>query len=123
MINSLLPYQIFVFGSNVYGNHAGGAARQALEQFGAVNGLGVGPQGQSYAIPTLGWNMGRLPIQYIQLYVDQFVEYAKEMPHKEFLVTPIGTGIAGFSVEDMASLWDREIPKNIFLPEEFTDLL
>lgn len=45
--------EVFVFGSNLAGNHAGGAARIAHEKFGAVMGRGVGLQGQSYAIPTM----------------------------------------------------------------------
>lgn len=44
--------EVFVFGSNLNGVHAGGAARIAIEKFGAVWGKGVGLQGQSYAIPT-----------------------------------------------------------------------
>ena len=45
--------EIFVFGSNARGLHMGGAARVALEKFGAIMGQGEGPQGQSYAIPTM----------------------------------------------------------------------
>lgn len=44
---------IFVFGSNLAGAHAGGAARIAMEKFGAVWGQGVGLQGQSYSIPII----------------------------------------------------------------------
>ena len=33
-ISTLQPGQIFVFGSNQYGHHAGGAARYALDHFG-----------------------------------------------------------------------------------------
>ena len=52
-ISSLKDDEIFVFGSNLAGAHAGGAARVAVEKFGAVMGQGVGLQGQSYAIPTM----------------------------------------------------------------------
>ena len=52
-ISSLGEDEIFVFGSNLSGNHVGGAARVALEHFGAVMGQGVGIQGRSYAIPTM----------------------------------------------------------------------
>ena len=52
-ISSLQPGQIFVFGSNAQGMHAGGAARFALDRFGAIWGQGEGIQGQSYAIPTM----------------------------------------------------------------------
>ena len=39
MISSLKENQIFVFGSNLGGVHAGGAAKQAKEQFGAAEGV------------------------------------------------------------------------------------
>ena len=51
-ITELKPNEVFVFGSNLQGMHAGGAARIAHERFGAVWGQGVGLQGQSYAIPS-----------------------------------------------------------------------
>lgn len=52
-IRELRENEIFVFGSNLEGYHGGGAARIALEEFGAVWGQGVGLQGRSYAIPTM----------------------------------------------------------------------
>lgn len=36
-ISTLQPGQIFVFGRNTLGMHAGGAARFALDRFGAVH--------------------------------------------------------------------------------------
>lgn len=52
-ITDLKPNEIFVFGSNLAGAHGGGAARVALNRFGAIWGQGVGLQGQSYGIPTM----------------------------------------------------------------------
>ena len=43
---------IFVFGSNPEGRHGAGAAKTAIEKFGAIYGQGEGLQGNSYAIPT-----------------------------------------------------------------------
>ena len=54
LITDLGPEEVFVFGSNVHGNHSGGAALFAIEHFGAINGQSEGVQGQSYAIPTDG---------------------------------------------------------------------
>lgn len=45
VIHTLNKNEIFVFGSNEAGNHAGGAARKAAKDFGA-NGNGEGLQGQ-----------------------------------------------------------------------------
>lgn len=72
-ITSLNRDEVFVFGSNLAGNHAGGAARVARELFGAIMGQGVGMQGQSYAIPTMQGG-----VDTIKPYVDDFIEYAQE---------------------------------------------
>ena len=52
-ITSLQKDEVFVFGSNINGMHGGGAARVAMDKFGAIWGQGEGLQGQSYAIPTM----------------------------------------------------------------------
>lgn len=44
--------RIFVFGSNLDGNHAGGAAAYAARHCGAELGIGQGLVGGSYALPT-----------------------------------------------------------------------
>ena len=46
LITSLQSDEVFVFGSNLQGFHAGGAAKLAM-QWGAVWGKGVGIQGQT----------------------------------------------------------------------------
>lgn len=43
---------IFVFGSNPEGRHGAGAAKTAVDSFGAIYGQGEGLQGNSYALPT-----------------------------------------------------------------------
>lgn len=43
---------VFVFGSNPEGKHGAGAARDALNRFGAKYGQGEGLQGSAYALPT-----------------------------------------------------------------------
>jgi hypothetical protein len=118
-INSLEKNEIFVFGSNLQGMHGGGAARVALEQFGAVWGQGTGLQGQSYAIPTMHGG-----IDVIAPYVNDFIAFAKEHPELKFLVTEIGCGIAGFSVSEMATLFKEALDiTNIYLPERFVEEL
>lgn len=115
-ITSLEDDEIFVFGSNLAGNHAGGAARTAL-QWGAIMGRGVGLQGKTYAIPTMFKT-----IEEIEPYVKTFIEYAKNHPEKYFLVTEIGCGIAGFTDRQIAPLFmpvHTEKIKNICLPEKF----
>ena len=52
-INHLESNEVFVFGSNARGLHYGGAARAAVEKFGAIMGQGHGLQGKSYAINSM----------------------------------------------------------------------
>ena len=114
-ISELKPDEIFVFGSNLHGHHGGGAARAAINKFGAIWGQGVGLQGQSYAIPTMQGG-----VETIKPYVDQFVEFAKKHTELYFYVTRIGCGIAGFKDSDMAPLFkDAMDVRNICLPESF----
>ena len=118
-IDTLADNEVFVFGSNLAGMHGGGAARVACLRFGAVMGKGVGMQGRSYAIPTMQGG-----VDTIRPYVDEFIAYAKAHADKQFLVTPVGCGIAGFEPEDIAPLFrDAVKVKNISLPGSFWDNL
>ncbi len=62
---------IFVFGSNESGMHGKGAAVIAMKNHGAVYGVGYGPMGQSFAIPTKDWRIDRLPFEFVKFYVDR----------------------------------------------------
>jgi hypothetical protein len=111
---TLAPNEIFVFGSNLAGHHAGGAAHLAMN-WGAVWGKGVGLQGQTYAISTMFNSTTE-----IKPYVDDFLHFAKEHPELKFLVTEIGCGIAGFTIKEIAPLFKPAISENIenvYLPE------
>lgn len=117
---------IFVFASNSMGHHWGGSARTAYEKFGAVWGNGYGIQGRSYAIATLTKpssdpasvkkSLGDIYMQLQQLY-----DYARKNAGNTFYVTKIGTGSAGFAMEDMARLFHSSgaVPSNVVLPMEF----
>lgn len=114
-ITSLKSNEIFVFGSNLAGAHAGGAAYLAYQRFGAVMGQGVGLQGQSYAIPTMQGDTNT-----ILPYVEEFIIFAKQHPELTFLVTKIGCGIAGFTPAEIAPLFAGAIEvENIHLPMDF----
>jgi len=112
LITELKENEIFVFGSNLNGHHYGGAAKLAFNKFGAVWGEGVGHFGQSYALPTLDRMMKKLPLFYINNELHFLVMYAKNNPHLTFYLTPIGTGIAGFTLEDMEGIIP-DLPGNI----------
>lgn len=116
---ALKPNEVFVFGSNLQGMHGGGAAFTARMLFGAKMGQGEGLQGQSYAIPTMQGG-----VETIKPYVDRFIEFAGEHPDKDFLVTRIGCGIAGFVPEEIAPLFAKAAHMhNVWLPADFWRIL
>ena len=118
-ITSLGPDDIFVFGSNLQGAHNGGAARTAYRKFGAIMGQGVGIQGRSYAIPTMQGG-----VETIKPYVDDFIKLAREWDQNTFYVTRIGCGIAGFTDEEIAPLFDEAYDLyNVRLPESFARII
>lgn len=118
-ITALGPRDIFVFGSNLAGLHQGGAARTAVNRFGAIMGRGEGLQGRSYAIPTMQGS-----VHTIKPYVDRFIEFAKKEQALTFYVTKIGCGIAGFQIAEIAPLFKAALGvKNIRLPREFIEIL
>ena len=117
-ISRLGKNEIFVFGSNAKGLHRGGAAKVAVESFGAIMGQGHGLQGKSYAINS----MSGIPdmMEDIKL----FCEFAKTNPEKHFFVTPIGCGIAGYRPEEIAPLFkDCKDLDNVSLPSSFWKVL
>lgn len=92
-VKALNANEVFVFGSNDRGAHRGGAAAFAVKNFGAQMGTAEGPQGQCYAVPTVGPNIGPHEIHSA---FERFVEYAKANPEKTFLVTALGCGHGGY---------------------------
>lgn len=112
----------FVFGSNLAGIHGAGAAKAALNLYGAVWGEGVGHFGNSYAIPTKDREIITMKLDEIEPYVKDFISYTNANPDIDFLVTAIGTGLAGIPVLDMAHMFvdeNGEFPTNVYLPELF----
>lgn len=119
-IDKLEENEIFVFGSNLDGLHGGGAAAIA-RKWGAIWGQGVGLQGQTYAIPTMQGG-----VETIEPYVADFLSFAKSNNNLKFLVTEIGCGIAGFTVEQIAPLFKNALDENIenvYLPNSFYEVL
>ena len=114
-VEQLSNCEIFVFGSNIEGFHMGGAARVAYEKFGAEWGVGDGPTGRCYAIPTMHGGL-----EDIRPYAKKFIAYAKAHPMKRFMLTRVGCGSAGFKDSDMAQLFEDalEIP-NIAYPRKW----
>ena len=118
-ITHLEPDEVFVFGSNLAGQHHGGAACQAFMKFGATWGQGTGLSGQSYAIPTMQGG-----VETIKPYVDEFIDLASQWDQTTFYVTRIGCGIAGFTDEQIAPLFDKALDLyNVVLPRKWFEII
>lgn len=115
-ITELKDNEIFVFGSNMLGEHLGGAARYAYDHFGAVWGNPEGIQGQSYALPTMGRRVQPYSLTMLSRNVSTFLYYARKHPEKTFLLTKIGCGIAGWKEADIAPMF-KKAPRNVIKPK------
>jgi hypothetical protein len=123
-IQSLKPNEVFVFGSNAEGIHGKGAALLAKNKFGAKQGQSEGLQGQSYAVITKkNWRVEKSStLQEIGKGLQDMLLFAKENPSKKFLVTKLGSSLAGYSVNDIKGLFEKLkniIPNNVVLPIEY----
>lgn len=118
-ITELKPNEVILFGSNAQGHHAGGLAKVCYQKFGAVWGVGHGPTGKCYAIDTMS---GRSRIlEQIPAFI---IDVTHERPDHVFYVTLIGCGIAGYTPEQIAPMfeWAKDI-ENVYLPQEFWEIL
>lgn len=102
---------IFVFGSNLAGRHGAGSAKEAVKNWGAIYGQGIGRQGNSYAIPTKDEKLKVLPLDVIHGHIADFLCYAEVNPRLQFEIVDIGCGLAGYDVEDIADLF-IDVPDN-----------
>lgn len=109
---------VFVFGSNLAGRHGKGAALWARQHRGAIYGQGHGIQGDSYAIPTKGWKLETLPLWMIEGFVDEFLVFTRKYWMRQFQLTPIGCGLAGYSREQIEPMF-AAAPANVLRPPEW----
>ena len=105
---------IFVFGSNLAGRHGKGAALHAKRFYGAHYGVGEGLTGCAYAIPTKGHFLEILPLESITASINRFSEFAWNNSGMRFLLTPVGCGLAGYTVDQIKPLFDAaNLPANV----------
>lgn len=114
--------KMFVFGSNLSGRHGAGSAHHAYKNCGALYGCGIGPQGDSYAIPTKDEFIQSMDLERIAIHVRNFIDYAKDHPELDFEVVKIGCGLAGFKSEEIAPMF-KGYPDNCQMPPEFVAIL
>lgn len=115
--------QVFAFGSNLSGIHGAGAAKAAMMHYGAIYGVGQGPMGMSYALPTVKFNIaGPLPLEEIKNCINQFIEHAEAHPAQEFMVTRVGCVLAGYKDSDIAPMFTGA-PENCSMPDTWKPFL
>jgi hypothetical protein len=104
---------IFVFGSNLSGIHGAGAAKAARELYGAKLRVAEGPTGRSYAIPTKDEFFNPLPLDHIKISVDELEMFILDQDNaqKNFWITALGTGLAGYTHEQIAPLF-KDFPRS-----------
>lgn len=129
-ITKLKRDEVFVFGSNEAGIHGAGAAKLALEKFGAKLGYGNHWIGKSYGIPTKDKDLKTLKLAKIQNYINKFISTIKgdnidgDFSYIKFYVTEIGCGLAGYTPEQIAPMFKEAVNlKNVYLPKRFWDVL
>lgn len=119
IITELKENEVFVFGSKPDGNHKSGAAKIAVEKFGARQGLGEGFCGQSYAIPVHKYHTHKMDKA-----VKSFVGYAMTHSDKAFYVLPVGCGSAGIDIRVVSEMFSKAMDyDNIYLPRQFVNSL
>ena len=142
-INNLNKNQVFVFGSNPEGRHGKGAARVALNKYGAIYGQGHGLQGNSYALVTKNLTKGyydtvtgitylnsglrSIPKKQIINNIKNLYKLARNMKDTDFLIayTSNGKNLNGYTNKEIAKLFyeSKPIPKNIIFEDKFLDLI
>lgn len=123
-ITELADNEVFCYGANTEFRHGAGAAKHAIK-FGAVYGLVEAYKGQTYGLITTDLNVlvrPSIPMSLLQDEVDKFIAFAKYNTHLTFLVTEVGCGLAGFTVEQIAPLFKPILldkVSNVRLPKKF----
>jgi len=122
-ITELKNHQIFIFGANERGVHGAGAAKTALK-WGATMGK-YGLMGQTYGLPTKDENINTLSLKRIESHIIDLILCVYKNDNKEFLLTRVGCGLAGYKDKDIANIFAKylPLPHNLTLPKEFHDII
>ena len=115
---------VFVFGSNKAGRHGKGAALHAKKAWGAEQGVGEGPTGRAYALPTKDEKLKTMSISDVGKSIANFIAHARVNEDKLFLLTPVGCGLAGHDAREIGALVGAEQPPaNVLLTTSWLDHL
>lgn len=127
-ILNLETNEVFVFGANSLGHHGGGSARAANLHYGAVWGE-IHRTGRSYGLVTMQFpssetgEVKRLTSEELNQEFKRFFAQVELEKDKHFLLTKVGLGIAGWSVEEVKKCfldnYDVIKHQNLTYPIEF----
>lgn len=129
-----LPKQtsdVWVFGSNDAGIHGAGAAKIARTIYDRPNGANTAyglytssNLQESYAIATKDEYFNVHSLSYIRPQVDIFISYVIANSRKEFFLTRLGCGLAGYEDEQIAPMFtDLKDSLNLSFPESWAVIL
>lgn len=85
-------------------------------------GVGEGPTGNAYALPTKDKYLRTLSFAQVRLSVKQFLCAASADPVCKFFVTRVGCGLAGYTDAEIAPLF-RDAPPNCSFAEDWRKYL
>lgn len=78
--------------------------------------MGEGLTGDAYALPTKDHHLKVLPFGDIVKTMQNFVNVVASMPEVRFLLTPVGTGLAGYPINAIWwALKKAQPPSNVVL--------
>jgi hypothetical protein len=78
----------------------------------------------SYALPTKDANLKRLSLTQIHANIAMFAAYARQNPTDIFIMTAIGTGLAGYSEQEIGELFFmNNLPENVFISAKLFNIL
>jgi len=95
-----------------------------LAVFGVGRGFQEGNDGKSYAICTVAKPGAKRSIDLDDIFgqICDMLFFAKKHPEYIFQCTPIGCGYAGYTEQEMKTIWDMALvvcphPENVILPK------
>ena len=106
---------IYVFGSDLAGNHDQDTATFAARVHSAEQGNGSGSSGNAYAIPYRSSERNLLPVDVVKNYVDSFFTYAQDNAETRFQIARFGCESGANDDDAMARLFAKA-PQNCQLP-------
>ena len=136
LVKNLEEHQVFTFGANPEGIHGAGAAKVAVDYYGAKLGIGRGHMGQSYGLVTKNLTpnyteevsgitykkAGLKSVSKVQMLINviELYLYARANTELEFMIAyTLAPNLNGYTPIEMGELFlSVPVPNNIVFNEE-----